>query len=755
VDAPLSTLSEVEDGITVAVWLNIGSMGDDNWVFSTGYTYFVEAAVPTTGGDVYWRAGNDSNDALTWNEASPAAWVGEWHHIAFRKDENAGTMSIYFDGLQADSKTGVISSLANTRNRPFEIGEKDGDNYVGKMDDFRIYDYPLSDSEIAALFRGEDLGIAWGPSPRDGDMYVAWDANLAWRPGDYAAQHKVFFGMDRDDVNDMTDPCATLSLGNELYDPGLLALDTEYFWRIDEVNGPNTWKGPVWRFKVADFVILDDFERYTIGDPDRIYYTWIDQRSQPWGEATGSWLSLATEPTYPVHLGQQAMSYEFNNNDPWADLSYSDACLPLAENGRLTNWTGFDVRLLTVFFYGQAENDANQTEQMYMGVSDTAGRYAEMRYGDHAGEALSDLKVEEWQSWDIPFVWFTDSNAAVSADIDFSGIDSVYIGFGDRFNPQPGGAGQVFFDDLRLSMPICRPEYGPAGDLNGDCFVGVADIGEMADQWLRGDVNVNPVTVPSDANLVARWKLDGDATDSSANGYHGTAEGSYAWVAGKDGQAIDLSGGWVVVDDNGVTPKLRPKHHVSVMAWINRVQASSDAVHVLARGGDDRETYSLEVNGDEGLTFFVRDANLIDDGKPKIYDIKGERKLPRNEWFHVAGTYDGNELTSYVNGEVQLTLAPGPNELYADVNDGLGIGGRYGSGGGRFEGRIDDVRVYDRPVTRAEIAYIASGGDGLIPLESEANFYDGEDPEVIDFKDYATLFDYWGDEQLWPPEPVP
>jgi hypothetical protein len=43
----------------------------------------------------------------------------------------------------------------------------------------------------------------------------------------------------------------------------------------------------------------------------------------------------------------------------------------------------------------------------------------------------------------------------------------------------------------------------------------------------------------------------------------------------------------------------------------------------------------------------------------------------------------------------------------------------------------------------------------LCPLESEANFYSGEDPEVINFKDFAKLFDYWGDEQLWPPTPVP
>jgi hypothetical protein len=43
----------------------------------------------------------------------------------------------------------------------------------------------------------------------------------------------------------------------------------------------------------------------------------------------------------------------------------------------------------------------------------------------------------------------------------------------------------------------------------------------------------------------------------------------------------------------------------------------------------------------------------------------------------------------------------------------------------------------------------------MIYLQSEANFYSGEDPEIINFKDFAKLFDYWGDEELWPPTPTP
>jgi hypothetical protein len=319
----------------------------------------------------------------------------------------------------------------------------------------------------------------------------------------------------------------------------------------------------------------------------------------------------------------------------------------------------------------------------------------------------------------------------------------------------------VYFDDLRLTMPICRPEYGPTGDLSGDCVVGMADFGQMTEEWLDRDVNFADEGVvieePCDANLAGYYKLNGDPCDSSDNDYHGTIEGPNSWAAGKIGQyALGLSGGWVVVEDEGNTPELRPRNKVSVMAWINRAEDTS-GIKVIVRGGDDHETYGMEIVG-EGLRFLVRDANDVDDDEdPRQYNVTGERPLPVDEWVHIAGTYDGNEMTAYVNGQVAATRTPGPNELYADANEGFVIGGRYGDTDGRFVGEIDDVRVYDYALSHGQVAWLASQGTGVVLLISEANFYlDDPDPEVINFKDVARLLsEYWGDEQLWPPEPEP
>jgi hypothetical protein len=69
--------------------------------------------------------------------------------------------------------------------------------------------------------------------------------------------------------------------------------------------------------------------------------------------------------------------------------------------------------------------------------------------------------------------------------VDANNVEKVYIGFGDRFNPIPGGNGTVYFDDLRLYLPRCIPSIiKPVADLSGNCIVDMADLRIIADNWL-------------------------------------------------------------------------------------------------------------------------------------------------------------------------------------------------------------------------------------------------------------------------------
>ncbi|MHC4332371.1 MAG: hypothetical protein ACYSUV_01310, partial [Planctomycetota bacterium] len=97
---------------------------------------------------------------------------------------------------------------------------------------------------------------------------------------------------------------------------------------------------------------------------------------------------------------------------PWADVDYAEVWLPLEEISGQQDWTEVGVKMLRLFFYGDPLNDTTDAEQMYVGVDDTNGAYTEVRYGDNEGEDMNDLLVEEWQSWEILYSYFNDSNFA-------------------------------------------------------------------------------------------------------------------------------------------------------------------------------------------------------------------------------------------------------------------------------------------------------------------------------------------------------
>jgi hypothetical protein len=56
-------------------------------------------------------------------------------------------------------------------------------------------------------------------------------------------------------------------------------------------------------------------------------------------------------------------------------------------------------------------------------------------------------QIDNWTQWNIDLQEFADLG------VDLTNVTKLGIGFGERGNPQPGGAGLVFFDDIRLNLP--------------------------------------------------------------------------------------------------------------------------------------------------------------------------------------------------------------------------------------------------------------------------------------------------------------
>jgi hypothetical protein len=221
------------------------------------------------------------------------------------------------------------------------------------------------------------------------------------------------------------------------------------------------------------------------------------------------------------------------------------------------------------------------------------------------------------------------------------------------------------------------------------------------------------------------------------------------WVAGYDGNALEFDGGRVRVPD---AEELRPLHQVSACAWIYYSERQSMA-RAVVKGPDNRESYGLEVD-DFVLVFHVRDGNELVGGKYPRYGAESdEDALDSDEWIHVAGTYDGNSVRCYINGEL-AAVNHDANEiviLSQDTND-LAIGSMSEDDRAPFKGTIDDVRVYNYGLSEEEIGYIAADGEKIFTVQSVANLYNDEDlgKRAVNFRDFAVLADGWLEKKLWP-----
>ncbi|MBN2316170.1 MAG: LamG domain-containing protein, partial [Sedimentisphaerales bacterium] len=98
---------------------------------------------------------------------------------------------------------------------------------------------------------------AHNPEPADGvENVIPDDVTLSWDTGFGAMVHYVYFGDNYDEVNDAVS--GGVMQPGTTYSVGQLEMDKQYYWRIDEFNGMNTYKGDVWSFKTKPVIAISN-----------------------------------------------------------------------------------------------------------------------------------------------------------------------------------------------------------------------------------------------------------------------------------------------------------------------------------------------------------------------------------------------------------------------------------------------------------------------------------------------------------------
>jgi len=180
----------------------------------------------------------------------------------------------------------------------------------------------------------------------------------------------------------------------------------------------------------------------------------------------------------------------------------------------------------------------------------------------------------------------------------------------------------------------------------------------------------------------------GDASPAKNNG---TVSGATRTASGKFGRALSFDG----VNDRVDVPdssSLDLSNAMTLEAWVRPASNSGWRSVVIKERGTTSMVYALYSSSGTNP--------IVENFTKAVNGILGPSPLPLNAWTHLASTYDGTALRLFVNGsQVASKAITGTMPATANL---LRIGGNV-VWGDYFSGLIDEVRVYDRALSVAEI----------------------------------------------------
>ena len=218
------------------------------------------------------------------------------------------------------------------------------------------------------------------------------------------------------------------------------------------------------------------------------------------------------------------------------------------------------------------------------------------------------------------------------------------------------------------------------------------------------------------SSLAGLWHLDQDsgvtAVDSSGNDDDGTLVGATFTQTAKFGEhAVRFNGidNFISVPDGDMS--LNPALAMTAEAWI-RITAYGFYPSVISKGnvGNYAESYALFVDP-SGILSFLVNTDGTSAGRGLV--ITGPA-IPLNTWVHVAGTYDGTTVKSYLNGVLVGGVAHTGtiNQLTDSVligkSDRTSTPSPYPDS--FFNGEIDEVRIWSRALGANEVLASAQAG---------------------------------------------
>ena len=187
-----------------------------------------------------------------------------WASLSWSPGGFAVSHDVYFDDNFEDVDAGTGEAFRGNQALPYFVvgfpgyafadGLVPGTTYYWRIDE-------VNDLNPDSPWRGNVWSFtvppkkAYNPVPSDNAKYIDTNVTLTWTSGYGAKMHVVYFGEDFDTVSNAA---GAVPVAFTTYTPGELELDKVYYWRIDELDGANTYKGDVWSFKTIPDISVTD-----------------------------------------------------------------------------------------------------------------------------------------------------------------------------------------------------------------------------------------------------------------------------------------------------------------------------------------------------------------------------------------------------------------------------------------------------------------------------------------------------------------
>ena len=462
-----------------------------------------------------------------------------WYHIALTWD--GGDYVVYVDGNSVDSGTYTGLSSMTTGG---DIGnDHQGRNVAlyGRIDDVGAWDGALGASDIEDIYLygiggTAPPGKATSPSPSHQATDVGINADLSWTAGSGATSHDVYFGTD-------STPDETEFKGNQAgttYEPGTLANDTTYYWRIDEKNAGGTTTGDVWSFTTE--------AEAAPPDPNLVGWWKLDESSgSTAGDSSGNGYNgtLINDVAWSPSGGQFDGAASFYNTSNTGDqIEFSTAGMSESA-GTVALWARPETERYH-FIFG-TKNDAGNRIQLYI----SSGTLLDLGLGDSYQKDLdiASLPLNTWShialTWDgTNYIVYVDANSETSGT--YSGLSSLSA------TANLGNNGDYHTADRTAAFDGRIDDAGIWDE--------VLDAGEIADIYnhgISGDPgiasNPSPADEATDVNVNADLIWEAGDYVADVNGHDVYLGTNYDSVADANHSSAEFKG---TMDTNSYDPTL-------------------------------------------------------------------------------------------------------------------------------------------------------------------------------------------------------